>query len=276
LSPKTRVSYSDDSDGELYAPSEATDRDEDFMELEVQEVEVQEVRGEVEEDDDTHVEQTPEVHGANEVAVALEEVDVQVVVPSTIAENTATRISESPEAHRSTIDVSRQEDGTLQPNRTDPLLDISEVGAEQAVSLTTQGITSDPTVQGTPNEEVFPTTATGVGTQSTSLSFAWAMAEQAYTVGVDGLYHNQEGVKYRRSGVEGQYTYEQVTSVLQGGLDVDRVTSPVADAMVSNALRYVTADTAPEIQEVLGGELVDKDATEEVGTQSSQALANPP
>jgi len=150
------------------------------------------------------------------------------------------------------------------------------VVAEQAGTLTTQGITSDPTVQGTPNYEVFPTTASGVGTQSTSLSFAWAMAYQSYTVGVDGLYHDREGVKYRRLGVEGQYTYEQVTSVLQEGLDVDRVTSPIADAMVTNALRYVTADTPPEIQELLGGELLDDDATEEVGTQSSQALANPP
>ena len=66
--------------------------------------------------------------------------------------------------------------------------------------------------------------------------------------------------------MERQYTYEQVTSVLQEGLDVDRVTSPIADAMVTNALRYVTADTPPEIQELLGGELLDDDATEEVGT----------
>jgi hypothetical protein len=33
--------------------------------------------------------------------------------------------------------------------------------------------------------------------------------------------------------------------------------------------------TPPEIHELLGGELLDDDATEEVGTQSSQALANP-
>ena len=39
--------------------------------------------------------------------------------------------------------------------------------------------------------------------------------------------------------------YEQGTSVLQEGLDVDRVTSPIVDAMVTNALRYVTADTPP-------------------------------
>jgi hypothetical protein len=82
----------------------------------------------------------------------------------------------------------------------------------------------------------------------------------------------QEGVRYRRLGVEGQYMYEQVTSVLQEGLDVDR---PIVDAIVMNALCYVTAKTPPEIHELLGGELLDDNATEEVGTQSSQALANP-
>jgi hypothetical protein len=102
------------------------------------------------------------------------------------------------------------------------------------------------------------------------------MADQAYTAGVDGLYHDREGVRYRRLGVEGQYTYEQVTSILHEGLDVDCVMSSVADAMVTNMLRYVTTDTPPEIHEFFGGELLDDDATEEVGTQSSQALANPP
>jgi hypothetical protein len=57
---------------------------------------------------------------------------------------------------------------------------------------------------------------------------------------------------------------------------MDRVTSPVADAMVTNALRYVTAETPPEIHELFGGKLLDDDAIEKVGTQSSQALANPP
>jgi hypothetical protein len=66
--------------------------------------------------------------------------------------------------------------------------------------------------------------------------------------------------------VEGQYTYEHVASVLQEGLDVDHVTSPVADAMVTNALRYVTTETLPEIHELLGGKLIDDDAIEEVGT----------
>jgi hypothetical protein len=57
---------------------------------------------------------------------------------------------------------------------------------------------------------------------------------------------------------------------------MDRVTSPVADAMVTNVVRYVSAETPPEIHELLGGKLLDDDAIEEVGIQSSQALANPP
>jgi hypothetical protein len=51
--------------------------------------------------------------------------------------------------------------------------------------------------------EVFPTIATVVGIQSTTLSFAWAMVDQAYMVGVDGLYHDREGVRYRHLEVEG-------------------------------------------------------------------------
>jgi hypothetical protein len=50
---------------------------------------------------------------------------------------------------------------------------------------------------------------------------------------------------------------------------VDRVTSLVVDAMVTNVLRYMTAKTPPEIHELLGGKLLDDDAIEEVGTQSS-------
>jgi hypothetical protein len=46
--------------------------------------------------------------------------------------------------------------------------------------------------------------------------------------------------------------------------------------MVTNALRYVTAETPPKIHELLGAKLLDNDATEEVGTQSFQALANLP
>jgi hypothetical protein len=95
------------------------------------------------------------------------------------------------------------------------------------------------------------------------------MADQGFTEGANGLYYDREGVRYRLSGEEGQYTYEQVIFVLQGGLDVDRVPSPLVDAMVTRALDYVSTETPPEIQELIEGQLLESDAREEVGTESS-------
>ena len=136
----------------MYSPSQSTDTDKDRMEFVVKE--------EAEEDDGTRVKQTPQIHSVNKVAARAQALDVQIVVPNTTVENTLIQIFESPEAQRTTIDVSRQEDGILQPEsimrkkkwqRTapdtmDPLLDNSQVGAKQAVNLTTKGYTSVPTV----------------------------------------------------------------------------------------------------------------------------------
>jgi methylmalonyl-CoA mutase cobalamin-binding subunit len=74
----------------LYSPSQSNDADEDRMEFVVEE--------EAEEDDGTHVEETPQVHSANEVAARAQELDVQAVVPSTAAENTPTQIPKFLEA----------------------------------------------------------------------------------------------------------------------------------------------------------------------------------
>jgi hypothetical protein len=63
----------------------------------------------------------------------------------------------------------------------------------------------------------------------------------------DGYYYDVEGMQYRRSGEDSQYTYEQVASVFEGTTDDDRVPSPVVDAMVSKAIGYVTADTPPRL-----------------------------
>ena len=49
------------------------------------------------------------------------------------------------------------------------------------------------------------------------------------------------------SGEDGQYTYEQVASVLEGTTDDDCVPSPAVDAMVSKAIDYVTADTSSRV-----------------------------
>jgi hypothetical protein len=64
-----------------------------------------------------------------------------------------------------------------------------------------------------------------------------------YTERGDGYYYDVEGVWYRRSGEDGQYTYKQVASIFKGTTDDDRVPSPALDAMVSKEINYVTADT---------------------------------
>jgi hypothetical protein len=69
------------------------------------------------------------------------------------------------------------------------------------------------------------------------------MGGRDYTKMENGYYYDLEGMRYRRSGEEGQYTYEQVASVFEA--DDDRVSSLVVDAMVSKAIDDVTADTPP-------------------------------
>jgi hypothetical protein len=69
------------------------------------------------------------------------------------------------------------------------------------------------------------------------------MGGRVYTKREDGYYYDVEGVRYRRSGEEGQYSYEQVASVFEA--DNDRVSSPAVDTMVSKAIDYVTANTPP-------------------------------
>jgi hypothetical protein len=59
----------------------------------------------------------------------------------------------------------------------------------------------------------------------------------------DGYYYDLEGVRYCRSGEEGQYTYEQVASIFE--VDDNCMSSLVVDAMVSKAIDYVTANTPP-------------------------------
>jgi hypothetical protein len=101
-----------------------------------------------------------------------------------------------------------------------------------------------------------------------------------YTNTGDGYYYDVEGVRYRRSGEEGQYTCEQVALVFEA--DNDRVSSPVVDAMVSKAIDYVTADTPPrsptppELQLLYDCGTPLYKGQDEVPTQSSQAAAPAP
>jgi hypothetical protein len=65
-----------------------------------------------------------------------------------------------------------------------------------------------------PNLEVLSTIAAAIGMKSSKLSFGWTRVDRGFIEGADGLYYDREGVRYHRLGEEGQYTYEQVTSVL--------------------------------------------------------------
>ena len=69
------------------------------------------------------------------------------------------------------------------------------------------------------------------------------MEGSAYIEKGDGYYYDVEGVRYRRSGEDGQYTYEQVASVFEGHTNDDGVPSPALEAMVSQAIGYVAVDT---------------------------------
>jgi hypothetical protein len=108
------------------------------------------------------------------------------------------------------------------------------------------------------------------------------MEGQVYTEKGDGYYYDVEGVQYRRSGEDGQYTYEQVALVFKGTTDDDRVPSPALDAMVSKAIDYVTADTPPrsptpqELHLLYEYGTPSHEGHDEVPTQSSQAAAPVP
>jgi hypothetical protein len=118
-----------------------------------------------------------------------------------------------------------------------------ENGAKGQFNEHMQGETHVPIVAEEPNLEVLESTAVALGTESNALSFQWAMGGRVYTKTGDGYYYDLEGVRYRRSREEGQYTYEQVASIFEA--NNDRVSSLAVDAMVSKAIDYVTADTPP-------------------------------
>jgi hypothetical protein len=155
-----------------------------------------------------------------------------------------------------------------------------ESGVEGQFSEHTQGETHVPIVAEEPNLEVLGSTAAALGTEFNALSFRWAMEGRVYTKMGDGYYYDLEGVRYRRSREEGQYTYEQVVSVIES--DDDRVSSPTVDTMVSKAIDYVTADipprssTRPELQLLYDCGTPPHKGQDEVPTQSSQAAVSAP
>jgi hypothetical protein len=146
------------------------------------------------------------------------------VVPQSSPGSTMAQLSQAPSEH---VDVDR---GACE-----------ESGAKGQFSEHTQGETHVPTVAEEPNLEVLGSTAVALGTESNALSYRWAMGGPGLHKTGECYYYDLEGVRYRRSGEEGQYTYEQVASVFEA--NNDRVSSLVVDVMVSKAIDYVTADT---------------------------------
>jgi hypothetical protein len=155
-----------------------------------------------------------------------------------------------------------------------------ESGTEGQFSEHTQGETHVPTVAEEPNLEVLGSTVAALGTESNALSFRWAMGGRVYTKTGDGYYYDLEGVRYRRSREEGQYTYEQVASVFEA--DNDHLSSPAVDAMVSKAIDYITANTPlrspspSELQLLYDCGTPPHKGQDKVPTQSSQVAAPAP
>jgi hypothetical protein len=83
-----------------------------------------------------------------------------------------------------------------------------ESAAEGQHSGHTQGEIHVPIVAVEPHLKVLGRIAGAPGTDSSFLSFRWAMEGPVYTEKGDGYYYDVEGVRYRRSGEDGQYTYE--------------------------------------------------------------------
>jgi hypothetical protein len=182
------------------------------------------------------------------------------VVPQSSPGSTMAQLSQAPLEH---VDVVR---GACEGS-----------GAKGQFSEHTHGETHVPTVAEEPNLEVLRSTVVALGTESNALSFRWATGGRVYTKTWDGYYYDVEGVRYHRSGEEGQYTYEQVASVFEA--NNNRVSSPAMDVMVSKAIDYVTADnpprlpTPPELQLLYDCRTPPHKGQDEVPTQSSQAAA---
>jgi hypothetical protein len=88
------------------------------------------------------------------------------------------------------------------------VVDNVQVEVVLILSECTEAETCVHTIVGAPNSKVLPAAATAVCTESSTLSFGWAMADRGFTEGADGLYYDREEVRYRRLGEEGQYKYK--------------------------------------------------------------------
>jgi hypothetical protein len=104
--------------------------------------------------------------------------------------------------------VNEEEGQCAVPDCVVGVVDNVQVGAVHTLSECTKAETRVPTIVGAPNSEVLPTTTAAVGTESSTLSFGWAMENRGFIEETDGLYYDREEVRYCCSGEEEQYTYE--------------------------------------------------------------------
>jgi hypothetical protein len=137
-----------------------------------------------EEDEEAGGPQEGQEHCTDFVGRIVEQVfggeDMEPVIST---ENTVAPLSQGPTVH---MDV---DGGPIQEGRAEEQFSAS-TATEAAVAPGTEP----------PTLSMLACTAATVGTDSSSLSFGWAMVDRVYTERADGYYYDPEGVKYRRSG----------------------------------------------------------------------------
>ena len=92
------------------------------------------------------------------------------------------------------------------------------------------------------------------------------------TLAADGFYYDVDGVRYRRHGIGGQYTFEQAASIMEEASPVHRVSSPMVNAMVAQALEYTDPETPSDVRARLEEQRVASEEGRDDGTQSSERI----
>jgi hypothetical protein len=123
---------------------------------------------------------------------------------------------------------------------------------------------------------VLPSSGAAVGSESTALMFRWAMPDRDMRLASDGFYYDHDEDRYKHIGVPGQYTYEQAASIMEEGGRMDHVPSPLANAIVAQALEYADPDTPAHVRAALIERRVASEEGLDEGTQSLERIAETP
>ena len=92
------------------------------------------------------------------------------------------------------------------------------------------------------------------------------------TLAADEFYYDVDGVRYRRHGIEGQYTFEQAASIMEEASSVHQVSSPMVNAMVAQALEYTDPETPSDVRARLEEQRVASEEGRGDRTQSSERI----